>query len=55
MIKNMNEIDVLLDITGKFDQLNIPYMLTGSLAMNYYAEPRMTRNIDIVIFFDKRE
>ena len=24
-------------------------MLTGSIAMNYYAEPRMTRDIDIVM------
>jgi len=24
-------------------------MLTGSMAMNYYAQPRMTRDIDIVI------
>jgi hypothetical protein len=24
-------------------------MLTGSMAMNYYAEPRMTRDIDLVI------
>jgi hypothetical protein len=24
-------------------------MLTGSMAMNYYAVPRMTRDIDLVI------
>ncbi len=24
-------------------------MLTGSLAMNYYAQPRMTRDIDLVV------
>ena len=24
-------------------------MLTGSMAMNYYAQPRMTRDIDIVV------
>jgi hypothetical protein len=24
-------------------------MLTGSMAMNYYAEPRMTRDIDLVV------
>ena len=24
-------------------------MLTGSMAMNYYAQPRMTRDIDVVI------
>jgi hypothetical protein len=24
-------------------------MLTGSMAMNYYAQPRMTRDIDVVL------
>ena len=32
-----------------FDKLEIPYMLTGSIAMNYYATPRMTRDIDVVV------
>jgi hypothetical protein len=44
-----NEIDVLRDLAGKFTQGNIAYMLTGSLAMNYYAQPRMTRDIDVVV------
>ncbi len=46
---NPNEIEVLLDIADKLEKIDIQYMLTGSLAMNYYAEPRMTRDIDIVI------
>src|SRR5205085_11724283 len=45
----MNEIDIVRNITGRFDQTGINYMLTGSMAMNYYAQPRMTRDIDIVI------
>lgn len=49
----MNQIDVLIDIAKKLDRSGISYMLTGSFAMNYYAEPRMTRDIDIVI--DLRE
>lgn len=44
-----NEIDVLKDISQKFDKAKIPYMLTGSMAMNFYAQPRMTRDIDVVI------
>lgn len=43
------ELEVLKDIAQKLDSLNIPYMLTGSFAMSYYAVPRMTRDIDIVI------
>ena len=49
----MNETDVLIDISQKLNSINIPYMLTGSLAMNYYAEPRMTRDIDLVIMIKK--
>ena len=45
----MNEIDIVRDISQRFEQARIPYMLTGSMAMNYYAQPRMTRDIDIVI------
>ena len=45
----MNEIDIVRDISHRFEQVGIPYMLTGSMAMNYYAQPRMTRDIDVVI------
>ena len=45
----MNEIDVVRDISRKFERAGIRYMLTGSMAMNYYAVPRMTRDIDVVI------
>ena len=44
-----NEIDVIRDLAGKFKQGGLDYMLTGSLAMNYYAQPRMTRDIDVVV------
>jgi len=45
----LNELDVLKDVAFRLDKYSIEYMLTGSLAMNYYAEPRMTRDIDIVV------
>lgn len=45
----MNEIDVVRDISRRFEGAGIRYMLTGSMAMNYYAQPRMTRDIDVVI------
>lgn len=43
------ELKVLIDVVSRLNKLEIPYMVTGSLAMNFYAEPRMTRDIDIVI------
>jgi hypothetical protein len=36
-------------ITELLDLAGIPYMLSGSLAMNFYAVSRMTNDIDIVI------
>ena len=46
----MNEQLEFLKIIGqRLASANVPYMLTGSLAMAIYAEPRMTRDIDIVI------
>src|SRR5712691_6589646 len=45
----MYEIDIVRDISRRFEQAGIPYMLTGSMAMNYYAQPRMTRDVDVVI------
>jgi len=30
-------------------------MLTGSIALSYYAEPRMTRDIDLVVELDARD
>jgi hypothetical protein len=44
-----NETDILRDLSDKFAQESIAYMLTGSFAMNYYAQPRMTRDLDVVV------
>jgi hypothetical protein len=43
------EVDIVRDVSRKLDQAGIGYMLTGSMAMNYYAQPRMTRDIDVVV------
>lgn len=44
-----NEIDVLRDVSARLEKAGLDFMLTGSVAMNFYAEPRMTRDIDIVV------
>lgn len=43
------ELDILKQVCGQLNDYEIPYMLTGSFAANFYATPRMTRDIDIVI------
>ncbi|MCC6764290.1 MAG: hypothetical protein IT293_06475 [Deltaproteobacteria bacterium] len=43
------ELDLLILVVDRLDALSIPSMVSGSIAMNVYAEPRMTRDIDIVV------
>ena len=45
----LSELDVLKDVCERLEGIGVAYMLTGSMAMNYYAQPRMTRDIDFVI------
>lgn len=43
------ELSVLRDVTERLTRSGIACMLTGSMALNLYAEPRMTRDMDIVL------
>lgn len=43
------ELEVLKIVTGRLNEAGIPYMVSGSIAANYYTIPRMTRDIDMVI------
>lgn len=44
-----DELTVLKLLAARLDAAGIPYMLTGSMAAGYYSEPRMTRDIDLVV------
>ena len=44
-----NELDIVRDVSARLERGGLDYMLTGSMAMNYYAQPRMTRDIDLVV------
>lgn len=48
-IKMATELDILKSVCQSLENANIPYMLTGSFAANFYAIPRMTRDIDFVL------
>jgi len=50
-----DELAVLDLVTSRLDAAGIPYMLSGSMAMNHYAEPRMTRDIDIVVAVEETD
>lgn len=45
----LSELELLLDVTRRLEEAGLDYMLTGSMALNHYAQPRMTRDIDIVL------
>lgn len=44
-----DELRFLAYVTTRLDRAGIAYMLTGSMAMMFYAVPRMTRDIDLVV------
>jgi hypothetical protein len=49
------ELLVLKDIASKLNGANFSYMLSGSVAMSYYAQPRNTRDIDIVVTINEKD
>ena len=51
----LDEFKVLKIVIERLNEGAIPYMISGSVAMNYFAQPRMTRDIDIVIEISKND
>lgn len=43
------ELEVLKEVVQRLDKAKIAYVISGSIASNYYTVPRMTRDIDIVV------
>ena len=46
--------ELLKKIVEVFEKLQIPYLVTGSVASMTYGEPRLTNDIDIVAAVDKQ-
>jgi len=44
-----DELEVLKIVTHRLNKAKISYLISGSIASNYYTIPRMTRDIDIVL------
>ncbi|WKZ18244.1 MAG: hypothetical protein QY310_12515 [Candidatus Jettenia sp. CY-1] len=51
----IDELDVLRIVVKRLESAGIPYMITGSIAANFYTTPRMTRNIDIVMDVEEKD
>ncbi|MBI3193718.1 MAG: hypothetical protein HYZ34_04510 [Ignavibacteriae bacterium] len=45
----MDALHLLAHIAKKFNELNIRYMVTGSVMSSYYGVPRATHDVDVVI------
>lgn len=46
---------VVLNVVGILNRSDIPYFLTGAMAVVYYGEPRTTHDIDLVIETKNRD
>jgi hypothetical protein len=44
-----DELSVLKLVAGRLEAAGLAYMVTGSVALSLYAEPRMTRDVDLVV------
>jgi hypothetical protein len=49
------ELDVLGLVSDRLSAASVPFVLTGSFALAYYAKARMTRDLDIVVALDERD
>ena len=45
----MTELEILHDAVRRLEAGGLAYMISGPIALSYYAQPRMTRAIDLVI------
>ena len=44
-----SERELLVDCLARLNRLRLPYMLTGSMASNYWGIPRTTHDLDFVL------
>ncbi len=45
----MSQADLLRTVVGLLETAGIPHMVVGSYASSFHGEPRMTRDIDLVV------
>lgn len=51
----MELAELLRRVTAALEELDIPYLVTGSMATIAYGEPRFTRDIDVVVRIDRQD
>jgi hypothetical protein len=50
----VHELDSVLLFTLPLDEAGVAYMVAGSVASIIYGEPRLTNDVDLVLFVDDR-
>lgn len=45
----MTQEEVLKTVIDRLHRIQVPYMLTGAIAVNYYGRPRLTHDLDLVV------
>ena len=48
----MTERELLADCLRRLNRLGLPYMLTGSMASNFWGVPRTTHDLDFVVAYE---
>lgn len=51
----IDELEVLRIVINRLESAGLRYMVTGSIAANFYTTPRMTRDIDLVIEIEEKD
>ncbi|MBF0492799.1 MAG: hypothetical protein HQM15_08465 [Deltaproteobacteria bacterium] len=55
LLNENRELKTLKKVIGQLEKASIPYMLTGSMALNFYGHPRATNDFDIVIEISEKD
>lgn len=51
----MPEANLFLLFTSGLNKLGVPYMVSGSVAVIIYGEPRLTHDVDLVVVLDRKQ
>jgi hypothetical protein len=49
----MPEANLFLMFTQRLSTLGVPYMVSGSVAVIIYGEPRLTHDVDLIVVLDR--
>src|SRR5437667_4687373 len=50
----MPEANLFLMFTQRLNTLGVPYMVSGSVAVIIYGEPRLTHDVDLIVVLDRQ-